>query len=280
MFWTVARDFLVNLAAGAVGELSSPSGMIGYLIGLGVLVYGAIGWHRKRTAEGKRGMDSWYFIALSFVIAGIAIGGGAYGIGLRSAAAPDPNRVSQDTAQIQPSSAAPTGSVLVSSRYYSTKNKEEVAAFLDKISDAINKTGDEILVLAEQALNNSPWDRPGENITPYIKRMDDIAALTIKMHIALYDELLANEREYRVEMNSILFPKDPFIHFQTGVNAFHNGLSVWMNMRDSAGNVERNELLRLVQSSRMSFGEARDKFVAWLSRRQELIGQTRRALRS
>jgi hypothetical protein len=179
-----------------------------------------------------------------------------------------------------PAISAQSQSVLVANRYYSAKNKEEVATFLDKISDAINTTGDQMLVLAEQALNNSPWDRPGENIEPYVKRMDDILALSIKMHIALYDQLLANEREYRVEMNSILFPKEPFAHFQNGANEFRNGLAVWMAMNSSVLNADRHGLFRLVNASRMTFSEARDKFLAWVSQRQDIIGQTRRALKS
>jgi hypothetical protein len=83
---TLARDFLVNMAAGVVGELSSPSGMMGYLVGLGFIIYGVIGWHRKRIAGGKRGVDSWYFIAFAFLVAVIAVGGAAFGIGLRSTA--------------------------------------------------------------------------------------------------------------------------------------------------------------------------------------------------
>lgn len=174
----------------------------------------------------------------------------------------------------------PSGSILVATRYYSAKNKEEVAGLLDKISDQINNTGSKILELAEIAINKSPWDRPGEDLTPYLKRMDDIANLTVKMHIALYDEIVDKEREYRVEVNAVLFPKDPFTNFQIGANEFRNGLSVWMTTRDSIDNSARDNLLKLVMASRMSFGIARDKFVAWLSQRQEIIGQTRRALRS
>jgi hypothetical protein len=86
--WILVRDFLVNLAAGAVGELSSPSGgMTSYLIALGFLAFGVVGWHRKRISVGKRGMDSWYFIALAVVVAIGAIGAAAYGIGLRSSLA-------------------------------------------------------------------------------------------------------------------------------------------------------------------------------------------------
>jgi hypothetical protein len=275
----VLRDILINLFAGFLADLSSPHGLIGILISLGFAIYVIASWHRKRIAAGRRGVDSWYFIALSLVVAMIAIGGGAYGIGLRSAAAPQaPKNEPQQTAE-NPAT-APAGSVLIATRYYSAKNKEEVAEFLDKISDSINKTADQMLVLAQQALNNSPWDRPGENIEPFVKQMDDILGLTIKMHVALYDGLLANEREYRVEMNSILFPKEPFTHFQNGANEFRNGLAVWMAMNSSTSNADRHGLFRLVNASRMTFGEARDKFVAWLSQRQELIAQTRRALRS
>lgn len=80
----IFREMLVNLAASAVSEVSSPAGMLGYLLGIGFVVYGVIVWHRKRVAQGKRGVDSGYFISLALVIAVIAFGAGAYGIGLRS----------------------------------------------------------------------------------------------------------------------------------------------------------------------------------------------------
>ena len=163
--------------------------------------------------------------------------------------------------------------VLLSNRYYSAKNKEEVAGLLDKISDVINTDGDKALQLAEAAINHSPWDRPGENIAPYVKRMDEIAQLTVKMHIELYDQIVDKEREYRQEVNSILFPKDPFTEFQIAANDFRNGLDVWMKARDTIDPSARGNLERLVMSSRFSFGQARDRFVAWLSQRQNLIAR-------
>lgn len=89
--WIVLREFLVNLGASAIGELSSPSGMMGYVVALGLLVFAIVGWHSKRVAAGKRGVDSWYFIALSVVVAIVAVGGAAYGVGLRSAALTPPS---------------------------------------------------------------------------------------------------------------------------------------------------------------------------------------------
>jgi hypothetical protein len=82
--WVLFREFLVNLGASAIGELSSPSGMMGYLVALGFMVLAVVGWHSRRKAVGKRGVDSWYFIALSLVVAMVAIGVAAYGVGLRA----------------------------------------------------------------------------------------------------------------------------------------------------------------------------------------------------
>jgi len=52
-----------------------------------------------------------------------------------------------------------------------------------------------------------------------------------------------------------------------------------MKMRDAADNSGRNDLLRLVQGSRMTFGVSRDRFAAWLSQRLEIIEQARRELK-
>jgi hypothetical protein len=173
---------------------------------------------------------------------------------------------------------APSKSVLLSSRYYSSKNKEEIAAFLDKISDTINKPAEEMLLLAQQALGGYLFNRPKE-AQLYLQRMDEIKVIAAKIDAALYDDMLANEREYRQEMNAILFPKDPLVKFRIAADAYRNGLSVWIKMRDTDDD-KRQDLQQLVSTSQQSFGYARDAFLMWLSQRQDIIGQTRRALRS
>jgi hypothetical protein len=80
----VFRDILVNLFASALADLSSPHGMIGILISLGLAIYMIVGRHRRHIAGGRRGVDSWYFIGSCSAIAVVAIVGAAYGIGLRS----------------------------------------------------------------------------------------------------------------------------------------------------------------------------------------------------
>lgn len=178
----------------------------------------------------------------------------------------------------QPSTEASANSVLLSSRYYSAKNKEEVAAFLDKISDVINKPAEEMLLLARQALGGYLFSRPNE-AQLYLQRMDEIKAIAARIDVSLYDEMLGNEREYRQEMNAILFPKDPLIKFRTAIDAYRNGLSVWIKLRNNDDDKAR-ELQVLVAASQQSFTSARDEFLTWLSQRQDIISQTRRALRS
>jgi hypothetical protein len=82
--WVLFREFLVNLGASAIGELSSPSGMMSYAVVLGFMILAVVSWHQKRVAKDKRGMDSWYFIALSSTVAVVAIFAAAYGVGLRA----------------------------------------------------------------------------------------------------------------------------------------------------------------------------------------------------
>jgi archaellum biogenesis protein FlaJ (TadC family) len=67
------RDFILNLVANIAASVVSPTDMIGYAIALVLVLVWIINWHRKRIAGGKRGVDSWYFIALALVVASVAI---------------------------------------------------------------------------------------------------------------------------------------------------------------------------------------------------------------
>jgi hypothetical protein len=85
MFWNLAHDFVLGVLASITATLVGPYDMIGFSVAAIFACIGIVRWHRVRLKEGKRGMDSWYFIALSFLVAALAIGAATYGIGLRSA---------------------------------------------------------------------------------------------------------------------------------------------------------------------------------------------------
>src|SRR5450755_2181321 len=120
------REFLVNVAANiAAAQVAE---MIGWLVGIGCVLAWLVQWDRKRRAKEKRGMDSWYFISLSLLVAVVAMGGAAYGIGLRTAsikvAAEKPKEVIATHIDFGPV-ATENKTVLVANRYYSAKNKED-----------------------------------------------------------------------------------------------------------------------------------------------------------
>jgi hypothetical protein len=274
--YAVFRELLVNLAASVVADLSSPTGMIGYVFGIGLIAYWTIGWHRKQIPQGKRGVDSWYFIALSFLVATVAIGAGAYGLGLRSA--PQVGIAKSSAAPTNPSAAT---SVLNSNRFYSAQNKEEVSGRLDRISEEINKADKEILLPTIQVLLPRFLLRPVSEARQNLEKLDGIEAASKRMDASLYNDLLANERDYRVEINAFLFPKEPFVNFMLAAHAYRNSIEVWMKLADNVPDAETGQELRdTVSASARSFGTARDEFLKWLTAKQDLISKTRRDLRS
>jgi hypothetical protein len=171
-------------------------------------------------------------------------------------------------------------SVVNPARFYSAKNKEEVAAFLDKISDSINRADQGMLLPAKQVLIQRFLARPVTEATEYLSNLDGIRTAAKRMDVLLYDDLLANERDYRSEMNAILFPKEPFVNFMRAAEEYRNGISVWMKFNNLVADPEANEQLRQsVVASARAFSGARDEFVKWLSSRQDLINQARTELR-
>jgi hypothetical protein len=84
MFWNVAHDFVLGVLASTTASLIGPYDAIGFSLAAIFAFIGIVRWQRARIKEGKRGMDSWYFIVLSLVVAVTAAGAAAYGVGLRS----------------------------------------------------------------------------------------------------------------------------------------------------------------------------------------------------
>jgi hypothetical protein len=258
--------------------------------GVGLFLWVAVSfvWHgisawRVHRGRGSLVLEPWHIIALGLVI---AVGGLLWQWKYKPPADPQIAELrSQVEALIKTRSTTPepvtkaaADKSILRERGYLKDEKEDLGAKLRKISSSIHSTGDEILTKAEVAINGSYWERADANVAPEIQRIGDIRSLTIEMHKSLYDGLIDKEREFREELNAVLFPKEPFTEFQIAANDFHNGLAVWMKLRDSADNAARNELHRLVLASRMSFGVTRDRFAHWLSQRLEIVDRARRDL--
>jgi hypothetical protein len=167
---------------------------------------------------------------------------------------------------------------ILTSRYYSTKNKEDVSAILDKTADAINKKGNDLFLMAETAINKSPWDRPGEDLAPMIDRLAYIEAVTTDFRRDLFEVLYRDYPDYRIELNNLLFPQVPAANFGGGAKGFHNALVVWSEHRDSLDGTKRQEFVDLVNTARFAFAGFREEFLKWATERQTKIAQTRMAL--
>src|SRR5580704_13719463 len=78
------RGFFIDLLANLLANLLSPNTMMGIAVVAVWAAISAILWHRRQRAEGKPGMASTWFVILCFGIALLAVGGGVYGLALRS----------------------------------------------------------------------------------------------------------------------------------------------------------------------------------------------------
>jgi len=279
--WT----FIENLAANWTAELFGPKTVIAWFITLAIVIYCVVAWHVRQRAAKKPGMASFYFIIPCLVIGIIAIAAAAYGIGLRgmmtsSTAAAGSEQTEMDLyTGKQVAVASPYPQSILTSRYYSKKNKEDIADILDKTADALNKKGNDLLLMAETAINKSPWDRPGEDLAPMIDRLAYIEAMTTDFRRDLFELLFRDYPDYRIELNNLIFPAAPPANFGGGAKNFQNALIVWREHRDSLDGSQRQEFVTLVGTARSAFAGSREEFLKWATERETKITQTRMALK-
>jgi hypothetical protein len=79
-------NIAINLFAALISERGGDMMMLAIVAVIGIVAM--IRWHRAQRAMKKLGMASLPFIVACFVVALIAIGGGAYGLGLKMSAPP------------------------------------------------------------------------------------------------------------------------------------------------------------------------------------------------
>ncbi|QAU46132.1 hypothetical protein [Bradyrhizobium guangzhouense] len=161
--------------------------------------------------------------------------------------------------------------------FRSTQYKENLSNRLDRISEQMNKTDQGIFIPANQVLLDRFLARPVGEAKGYLDKLDGIRAASKAMETSLYDDLLGQERDYRVEINRILFPKEPLINFMIAADAYRNNISVWMKLNDTVP-AANSELRQMVVASANSFGKARDELLKWVSQRQDLVEKSRREL--
>jgi hypothetical protein len=104
-------------------------------------------WHKARKNDGRKGLDSWYFIAPCLIVAAIAIAGAAYGLGLHSVS----------PSVIQESPPATHGGIRPPKLNTQTA-KEDFQAALNAVSKVVHQT-DDLLKVSEPIAGNKPLIR-------------------------------------------------------------------------------------------------------------------------
>jgi hypothetical protein len=264
-------EVFTNLVAGIIGSWLSD--MIGAATVIGTLLFYLSRWLRKN--RGKAESVSGDLIFSSLAVAGLALLFAAGAYAWQQYSQKQPHSAEKVTAL----PANPYPKSILTTRYYSKKNKEDIADILDKTNDAFNKQGNDIFAMAETAINGSPWDRPNEDIGPMIDRILRIEALTADLRRDLFEELYKQYPDYRVEINSLIFPYEPPAYFEKGAKNFQNALIVWNEHRGKLEGNQRQEFVQLVNTARGAFAGFRQDFLKWVDDRIEKIAQTRMALK-
>ena len=252
---------------------------------LAAAVHHGRNWHNGQREAGMAGLSSFYFIIPCLVVGVAAIAVAAYGFGLREtvAATSEPQSDRQPIDIFTGNKIAepqnPYPQSILTSRYYSKQNKEEVADILDAVTRAFNNQTRDLFTMAEVAINQSPWDRPGEDVAPMIERLERIEAVTQDFRRDLFEVLYKKHPDYREELNKLLFPIEASANFQGGAKNFANALVVWNKHRGALEGSDRQEFVALVNTARGAFAGFRQEFLKWESERETKITQTRLALK-
>ena len=247
--------------------LSSDFGLdtlIGWLLAIGFAAISIAGWHGRQRAAKRPGMASWYFIIPAVAVAVVAIAAAGFGIGLR-VSGKLPGDEASHPAEVATGHTNPYPQSILTSRYYSKQNKEQVSEILDAVSGALNGKARDLFEMAEAAINQSPWDRPGEDLTSMIDRLRKIGVVSLEFRQDLFNALYKAHPDYRVELNNLLFPAEPPTNFQIGAQNFTNALVVWSKHRDSLAGFYLLFFAGLAFSARFAVGGSRLEFLNWVS---------------
>lgn len=215
MFGFSIREIISNIVGSLVADAVTPGGMIGYVLGLAIVAWMVFRWHQHQRAAKKRGMASWQFIALCFLLALIAIGGGAFGLGLRFA-----NQSNEPTQSATQQS--PTPRPLP---HYSQKEKNDLLDAYRDLTTMLNKYGAPALNLGNTFINE--WEDGGPN--PFNKetvigRLKAINTLIDQLDIEMFQKYIRGNA-YENELLDVVVSNTP----KTQLNDLRNALAGFIN---------------------------------------------------
>lgn len=273
---TVFRDLLVNLAATVVGDISSPTGMLGYMIGIGAVVLWIIGWHRNRASRGRRGVDSWYFIVPSLAVAFVAVGFATYGIGLRSIKA---------TVSPEPIAAPAAVAPLKLAKNYFPAEKTELGNLLSDVLTHLNSEGAQARQIGWSLGSRPQGVQSKEQLKELQDRVEQARLRIVNLSRSLFqDGILGNNPKFVLELQQVLGSNGadnlPIGPFQRALNTYHRDLDVTLAQYDKMPQDTRDFITdELFKRDAQAAADTSSAFQGWITECSARIDGMREVLR-
>lgn len=270
----LARDFLLNLAAGVATDLSSPSGMMGYLLTIGIIAYAVIAWHKKRVLAGKRGMDSLYVMALALLVIIGATGVLFYGMGLRSA----PQAATVAGQNPIPAAVDPWTTLR---RNYSGKRKTALDDNLTDLSHTLNAGWNELDEKAQivQLVNRPSYADPRWEIYARIDNsFSDMRKILARIKEAIWNKLRSQYPDQQNDLDDILVGPERLDALDSALIQSEQSLRAFKNLIMSDDLGTRVSASQLFFQSQEPLSEQIGLFRSWISQCNYRIDEKRKAL--
>jgi hypothetical protein len=260
-----------------------------------------VGWNRRQRAANKPGMNSLPIIIACFAIALIAVGAGAYGIGLRSAPTPtslaDPKIAEltnerdsairdRDNARQQlasrPAPQSESFQPVAPKRIYDPEEKARLKRAMLSISDILNTDGMEI-VRKSQRYTNPMEDQLGAKANfDLVKELQD---KTQSLYERIFRKIIPENKFFERDLAPIVGADDtknvPYLLIQQ-LGTFFGQLNMVLVLipkmkEDPTGTTER-QLLGMATGNHKELSDAALEFRKWVTQCNERIDEKTRDL--
>lgn len=230
-------------------------------------------WHNARKSDGRRGLDSWFFIAPCLVIAILAVAGAAYGIGLRSSSNAD--RKPEVT---RPATVAP-------SKNYFQAEKVELGNLLSDVLSHLNAEGRQAAMDAQRFSSPPIGPQSKHQLMELQSQIDNIRSQTVNLSRALFDNILQRNAKFNYELTQVIGSNSgdnlPLAPFQRALNAYHRDISVFLDQYDQIPEQTRAWILdELFRRDALALSDTASAFNGWLQQCTGRIDDMREALRA
>jgi hypothetical protein len=243
-------------------------------------------WHRSRVLAGERGVEPSHLIFVGIAGAWLFLSLALVGFIWQRYWQPTINQVTESAAS------QPTASASVKpGKFYSQRNKNEIADALTDLSNILNTTGGDVVNKTQQIM--STWNAQVQtpvgqqpDINVLFGQVNDLEKLTVALNRALYDDdgFLKKYETYKDELDSVLqLPRNapnynPITKLQMSINELREGISPILLAEKYNDQRLTVSIIQSMQPRFRNLQTGDDAFRAWLDQTKRRIDDFRHSL--